>query len=46
MKFLLVITLFFTSCASMSEQQWKQKKMIKADRKMIKKVWRIRRLAK
>jgi hypothetical protein len=30
----------------MSEQQWKQKKMIKADRKMIKKVWRIRRFAK
>ncbi len=46
MKFLLVIALLFSSCATMSEQEWRQKRMMKADKKMIRKVWRTRKFAK
>jgi hypothetical protein len=46
MKFLLIIALTLTSCATMTEKEWKQKRMLKTDRKMMKKVWRTRRFAK
>jgi len=46
MKFLLLTALLFGSCATTSEYEWKQKRMMKADKKMIKKVWRTRKFAK
>jgi len=46
MKFLLIIALLCGSCVTISEQEWRQKKMQKADKKMIRKVWRTRRFAK
>jgi len=46
MKFLLIIALVFTSCGTMTEKEWQQKKMLKADKKMMRKVWRTRRFAK
>jgi hypothetical protein len=43
MKLLLILILILTSCGTMTEQEWKKKQMLKADRKMFKKMWKARR---
>lgn len=43
MKFLLIFTLLLTSCATISEKEWKKKQMLKADKKMFKKMWKARK---
>jgi hypothetical protein len=45
-KSLLVITILCASCAPMTEIEWKQKKMMKADRKMMRKVKCVRKFSR
>lgn len=42
-KLLLLVFTLSTSCATLSDAQWKQKKMLKQDRKMIRKVHNARK---
>ena len=42
-KLLLLVIIFITSCAPMSDIEWKQKKMLKEDKRMMRKVQNARK---